>query len=107
MQSEGRVVRILVFFVSLSLSLAGVGFAITAAMQAVDLGKPAINFNIANITARRLPALAKERAEVQSPLYQVAVFGDSTVVSYARAARSPIVSWRRSPAACPEVRKSA
>jgi hypothetical protein len=44
--------------------------------------RPAVNLNIADVAERRLPEIARNRAEYRRPLHQIVVFGDSTVVSY-------------------------
>ncbi len=89
MQSQGRALRTLIFVAGLSLTSGLVSLAIVSALAAADLGRPAINFNIADITARRLPELAAQREAARGPLYQLVAFGDSTLVSYPRGQQVP------------------
>ena len=82
MLNPRRLLRVVVFGAGLTIVFSLATFVILQAVRSAVPERPPVNLNIADVVERRLPELARNRAESREPLHQIVVLGDSTVVSY-------------------------
>ncbi len=82
MLNPRRLLRVVVFGAGLTIVFSLATFVLLQAVRSAVPERPPVNLNIADVIERRLPELARNRAESREPLHQIVVLGDSTVVSY-------------------------